>query len=243
MLHKALAADPAIDMQHEYAVQIAQPPRGAALSRPLRFAGSPENAGADACRGHGLQRRETLGRFVQQAVLADPGPGAASAQRQIRPSGARRSQGRRLLFPQARRRVLRRPLHGHPPGTLRRSGQRAPAAAGEEILVAGAAARRSGGGRLPPLQPVRAHVLALGRGEPRHPGGAGGAAAGEASFRPAGGAALVPRGDAGALWVPRTALPEFALRRIHEAAQRQTGRKTACSPRPSATASRPSRRR
>src|SRR5262249_2526538 len=142
---------------------------GATLSRPDRFAESPANPGRNAWRGGALQPGAAVGRLLEQALLDHPGTCAIASRSEVRPPGARRAQGRRFLFPQAWRRMLRRPLDRDPPGALRRSRDGLGAAAGEEILVAGAAEGRRWREPLPHLQPVRAHLLALGRDQPRDP--------------------------------------------------------------------------
>ena len=95
---------------------------------------------------HGAAIREaktrTVGRFVEQAFLADPRSRRAVSRGALHPSRARRPQGRELLFPQARRpnatttarRQFSRRIIDDPRGG---------AAAGKEILVAAAQERRS----------------------------------------------------------------------------------------------------
>ena len=92
---RRLSAVPGVEMHHEYMVQITQP---LAVQRYLGLVGAEEAAAILArnpWRGHPLQPGRALGRFLQQAVLADSRSGGAVSRRALRPSGARRPQGRR----------------------------------------------------------------------------------------------------------------------------------------------------
>src|SRR5665213_2595672 len=113
--------------------------------------------------------------------------------------------------------MLRRPLHSDPAGALRRTANPSRTAAGKEILVAAAAPWRQGRGNFPRLQPVRAHLLALGGNEPAGAGRIVAAPPGTNDFRAAGGTSRRAIRGARALRFPGSALARRGLWRFRPA--------------------------
>ncbi len=113
-------------MHHEYAVQIIQP---LAVRRYLGLADAAETRhilARNLWRGDPLFGPAPLGRFLQQAFVADPRSGRTVSGSEVRPSGARWPQSGGILFPQVGRGMLRRPFQRHFAGLLRRSRRYTP---------------------------------------------------------------------------------------------------------------------